>query len=78
VELTWAWEVAAAVEVARVSVILAADTFGQEDAIAQDSTAIQIKDVEDRATLAKREARERVLRVEAENVVALASAHEDT
>jgi hypothetical protein len=78
VKLTWAWEVAAAVEAARVSVILAADTFGQEDAIAQDSTAIHIKDVEDRATLAKREARERVLRVEAENVVALASAHEDT
>jgi hypothetical protein len=45
--------------------------------VAQDSAALCVKDVEDRATLAEREALEMVLRVEAKNAVVLASAHED-
>jgi hypothetical protein len=49
---------------------------GQEAAVAWDSTSICIKDVEDRAALVEREARERVSRVEAYNAVMLASARE--
>jgi hypothetical protein len=45
--------------------------------VAQDSAALCVKDVEDRATLAEREALEMVLRVEAKNAVVLASARED-
>jgi hypothetical protein len=39
---------------------------------------VWVKDVEDRATLAEREAQERVLRVEAESTVAVAFALEET
>jgi hypothetical protein len=39
---------------------------------------VWVKDVEDQATLAEREAQERVLRVEAESTMAVASAHEET
>jgi hypothetical protein len=45
--------------------------------VAWDNAAIRVKDAEDQATLAVREAWERVLRVEAENAVALASTRED-
>jgi hypothetical protein len=43
----------------------------------QDSSALRVKDVEDRAALVKREALERVSRAEAENTTALAFARED-
>jgi hypothetical protein len=36
-----------------------------------------VRDAEDRATLAEREAQERVVRVEAEKTVALTSAHDE-
>jgi hypothetical protein len=68
---------ASAQEVTRVTAILAAETFAQEAATAQDSTTILFKDAEDWAAPTKREAHERVSRVEAENATALASACED-
>jgi uncharacterized protein with gpF-like domain len=77
VEVTQAWEVAAVVEVTRVVMELATGTSAQEAAVARDSATIHIKDVEDWATLAEREARERVSRVEAENAAVLPSARED-
>jgi hypothetical protein len=43
----------------------------------QDSSALRVKDVEDRAALVKREALERVSRAEAENTTTLAFARED-
>jgi hypothetical protein len=45
--------------------------------VALDSAALHVKDVEDRAALAEREARERVSIMEVDNAMALASAHED-
>jgi hypothetical protein len=77
VEVTQAWEVAAVVEASRVAVVLAAETFGQEVAVAWDSAMIHVKGAEDRATLVERKAWERVLRVEVESTVVLASAHEE-
>jgi hypothetical protein len=56
-------------------VMLAIETSAREAATAWDSATLCVKDVEDRATLAKREALERVSRAEAENAVMLASAH---
>jgi hypothetical protein len=44
---------------------------------AWDSATLCVKDVEDQAALAEREALERVSRVEAENVMALASTREE-
>jgi hypothetical protein len=45
--------------------------------VALDSAALHVKDVEDRAALAEREARERVSIMEVDNAMALASARED-
>jgi hypothetical protein len=42
-----------------------------------DSTALRVEEVEGWATLAEREVLQRVLRVEVETTVALASARED-
>jgi hypothetical protein len=53
------------------------ETSAQEADAALDSTTLCVKDAEDRATIAEREARERVSRMEAENAAALACAHED-
>jgi hypothetical protein len=60
-----------------LTVVLATETSAQEVAMTQDSTTLHIKDAEDWATLAERKAWERVLRVDAENAVALVSTHED-
>jgi hypothetical protein len=65
------------VKTARVTTVLTTKTSAQEATVAWDSIAILIKDAEDRATLAEREARERVSRVEAENAVTLTSSHEE-
>jgi hypothetical protein len=43
----------------------------------RDSAAVCVKDAEDWASLAEREVRERVSRVEMENITTLASARED-
>jgi hypothetical protein len=43
----------------------------------RDSATLHVKDVEDRATLAEREAWERVSTMEMENTTTLASARED-
>jgi hypothetical protein len=69
--------VAAAVEATRITMVHAAATAVQEAAAVRESIDLRVKDVEDQATLAEREALERVSRVEAENAVALVSARED-
>jgi hypothetical protein len=68
---------APATKVARVATILLVDIYAQEDTTARDSAVICIKDMDDRATLAQREAQVRVSRVEAETTVENASTHED-
>jgi hypothetical protein len=73
---TRAWEAAAAAEVAHVTVVLAVETSAQEVVASQDSTALHVKDAEDQATWADREALERVSRVEAGNTTTLAFACE--
>jgi hypothetical protein len=57
--------------------ILTAETSVWEAVAAWDSIALRVKDAEDRATLAEREALERVSRAEVENATALASTRED-
>jgi hypothetical protein len=51
------------------------EASAREAALAQESIVAVVRDAEDWASLSKREARERVLRVEAESTTALASAH---
>jgi hypothetical protein len=63
------WEETAAMEVARVTAVLAAETSAQEATAAWDSATFCIKGAEDRAALVERQAQERVSRVEAENAV---------
>jgi hypothetical protein len=53
------------------------ETSTQEAATALDSATILVKDTEDRATLAEREAYERVSRVEVESATELASTCEE-
>jgi hypothetical protein len=76
-EVTRVREATAAMEATRIVVVFAIETSAQKAAAAWDSTALHVKDAEDRAVLAEREAWERVSRVEVENAVALASAQED-
>jgi hypothetical protein len=76
-EMTQARDTAAAAEAAHVMAVLAVETSAREAAATQDSAALRVKDAEDRAVLAEREALERVLRVEVENATVLASAHEE-
>jgi hypothetical protein len=76
-EVTWAREVAAVAETACFMVVLSVETSTHEVAVAWDNAALCVKDAEDWATLAEREALERVSRVEAANTMALASASED-
>jgi hypothetical protein len=45
--------------------------------VTRDSVVTWVNDVEDRATIAEREAWERVLRVEVESTPMLASTHEE-
>jgi hypothetical protein len=68
---------AAAIEAARVMIVLAVETSAQQATMVWDSTALHVKDAKDWATLTEREALERVSRVETENTEALASSHED-
>jgi predicted DNA-binding protein len=69
--------VAAAVEATCITMVHAAATAVQEATAVRESVDLRVKDVEDQAALAEREALERVSRVEAENAVALVSARED-
>jgi hypothetical protein len=71
-EVTPAWEEAAIAEATHVAAALAAEASAQEATTVWDSAALRVKDVEDWAALAEREALEKVSRVEEENVVALA------
>jgi hypothetical protein len=76
-EVTQALEATATAEAVHVMAVLATNTSAQEATAAWDSTAILVKDAEDQTTLAERGAWERVLRVEVENLMTSASAHED-
>jgi hypothetical protein len=75
--VTQVQEAATAVEATRAMTILVAETSAHEAVVTQDSAMILIKDVEDHAALAEREAQERVPIVVAESTVALASACEE-
>jgi hypothetical protein len=77
VEVTQAWDIATAAEVARAMVMLTAETSSQEAIAARDSATLRVKDAGDRAALVEREALQRVWRVEAENPMMLASGHDD-
>jgi hypothetical protein len=57
--------------------VLAVETSTKVASVAQDNAAIHVKDAEDRAALAGREAQEWVSRVEVENTTVLASARVD-
>jgi F0F1-type ATP synthase epsilon subunit len=76
--VTPAREAIGIVEVARNAVVLVANTFSREAAMARDSTNLHIKDAEYRATLAEDVALEQVSRAEAENSTALRGAHPST
>jgi hypothetical protein len=56
---------------------LVVKTSAQEATMAWESTKTVVSDAENWATLAEREARERVLRVEVKSAAVLASAHEE-
>jgi hypothetical protein len=77
VEVAQERETIVTVEATSVAAMLAAETSAREAAMAQDSAALQVKDVEAWASLAEREALERVSRVEGNNVMVLASSRED-
>jgi hypothetical protein len=77
-EVTRAWEATAAAEATYVALVLAIETSAQEVAVARDSVIARVKDVEDRATLTEKEARERVSGVEVESVATLPSTREGT
>jgi hypothetical protein len=68
-------EAADAVKVAHAEAVLAATSSTQEAATAWEGAAASIKEVETRTTLAKREARARVSKVEVESTASLAFAH---
>jgi hypothetical protein len=57
--------------------MLITETSTWDVVTARDSTALRVKDAEDRAALAEREPLERVSRAEAVNATTLASACED-
>jgi hypothetical protein len=77
VEVTQSPEATAAVEASRIMTMLAIETSAREASAMWDNAALHVKDVEYPTTLVEREELERMLRAEAENVVALASTHED-
>jgi hypothetical protein len=65
------------VEVALTMMVLAAETSAQEATAAQDSVVTLVKEAEDWAAPMEREAQKRMLRVEPESAVVLASTRED-
>jgi hypothetical protein len=75
--VTQAVEAAAAAEAAHVLVVLSTKASAQVATTIQDSAALHVKDEEDRATLAEREAWERVSRMEVSNATVLASLREE-
>jgi hypothetical protein len=76
-EVTRVRETTATTEAAHVAAMLPAETSTRERIVVQDSAALCVKDAENQAALAEREALDRVSRVEVENTMLLASAHED-
>jgi hypothetical protein len=57
--------------------MVATETSAREAIAVQDSAVVHVKDAEDQAVQAEREALERVSRAKAESATALASTHED-
>jgi flagellar basal body-associated protein FliL len=76
-EVARAQEAAAVAKATRATAPLTTETSTLEDVVTWDSIALRVRDEEDQAALAEREALERVSTVEGENVTVLASAHED-
>jgi hypothetical protein len=75
-EVTRAREAAATVEASHVAAVLVTETSAWEVTMAWESIIAHVKDVEDRATLAKRVAQERVSKMEVESITTLVSARE--
>jgi hypothetical protein len=75
-EVTRAREAAATVEASHVAAVLVTETSAWEATMAWESIIAHVKDVEDRATLAKRVAQERVSKMEVESITTLVSARE--
>jgi hypothetical protein len=76
-EVTWARLAATDAEADDVAAMLATETSALGVVVPWDSATLCVKDAEYRATLMEGMALERVSRAEADNTVALASAHED-
>jgi hypothetical protein len=74
-EVTQTREAVATVEAARVVAMLTVEASARDATAVRDGATFHIKDVEDRAALAEREALEQVSRAEVENFAALASTH---
>jgi hypothetical protein len=76
-EVTQVQETAIAVEAACATTMLTAEISAREDVVVRDSATFRVKNAEDWAALAVREALQRVSRVEVENATMLSFAHED-
>jgi predicted nucleic acid-binding Zn-ribbon protein len=72
-----AWEVTVAAKAAHVTMVCAVEASAQEAVVVWESVVALIRNAEDQAALAEREARERVLRVKAKSAAALASTREE-
>jgi hypothetical protein len=72
------WEATATMQVTRSGAVLATETSAQEDVATRGRAVAWVEDAEDRAALMEREAWERMLRVEEESTVVLASTREET
>jgi hypothetical protein len=75
--VTRARNVAATIEPAHVAAVPTTETSAQEAVVVSDSITLHVKDAEGWPTLVERVAQERVMSVEAENAMALASTHDD-
>jgi hypothetical protein len=76
-ELTWLREAIATAGATRATLVLAVETSARGAAAVWDIATLCVKDVEDRASLAQREALEWVSRLEAESATMFACAYED-
>jgi hypothetical protein len=71
------WNVKVAAEAARVTTVCTTEAFTQEAVAAWETITAIVRDAEAWDAMAEREARKRVLRLEAESIMVLASTHEE-
>jgi hypothetical protein len=76
-EVAWVREVIAIAEVAHAMAMLAAEASAREAVVARDGATFCINEAKDRVAVTEREVSKRESRVEAEHLIALASAHAD-